>query len=53
MNSTTRQLIAQQHLKDKTVVITGASSGVGRAAAVAFARNQPKLVLAARRIEAL
>ncbi len=53
MNSTTQQLIAQQHLKAKTIVITGASSGVGRAAAVAFARNQPKLILAARRLEAL
>ena len=53
MNSATKQLVAQQHLKNKTIVITGASSGVGRAAAVAFARCTPKLVLAARRPEAL
>jgi short-subunit dehydrogenase len=53
MNTATRQLVAQQHLKNKTIVITGASSGVGRAAALAFARCTPKLVLAGRRSEAL
>ncbi|WP_286971374.1 SDR family NAD(P)-dependent oxidoreductase, partial [Flavobacterium sp. UBA4854] len=35
-------------LKGKTVVITGASSGVGRAAAEAFAHEECNLVLAAR-----
>ncbi|HUC81375.1 MAG TPA: SDR family oxidoreductase [Flavisolibacter sp.] len=39
----------KQDLKGKVVVITGASSGAGRAAALAFARNGAKLVLAARR----
>ena len=53
MNSTIKQLTTQQYLQNKTIVITGASSGVGRAAAVAFARYQTKLVLAARRTEAL
>ncbi|HOM72145.1 MAG TPA: SDR family oxidoreductase [Armatimonadota bacterium] len=40
-------------LRDKTVVITGASSGIGRAAAVAFAKRGSNLVLAARRTELL
>lgn len=41
------------NLAGKTVVITGASSGVGRATALAFARNRTKIVLAARRSYAL
>ena len=36
-------------LKNKTVVITGASSGIGRAAALAFAWRGANLVIAARR----
>lgn len=40
-------------LKDKVVVITGASSGIGKAAAIAFARKGSKVVLAARRSEKL
>jgi short-subunit dehydrogenase len=40
-------------MKDKTIVITGASSGAGRAAALAFAPFQPFLVLAGRNTQAL
>lgn len=36
-------------LQGKSVVITGASSGMGKAAALAFAREGARLVLAARR----
>lgn len=40
-------------LKDKVIVITGASSGVGKAIAVELAKHNTKLVLAARRNDAL
>jgi short-subunit dehydrogenase len=40
-------------LRDKTVIVTGASSGIGRETAIAFARADANLVLASRNEGAL
>lgn len=45
-----------QRLSGKTILVTGASSGIGRSTALEFARTCPKdlkLVLTARRIDSL
>lgn len=41
------------NVKDKVIVITGASSGIGKAAALKLAETEAKIVLVARKIEAL
>jgi short-subunit dehydrogenase len=48
-----KRSVGDKSLQQKTIVITGASSGSGRAAALEFAKHKAKLVLAARNIEAL
>ena len=50
-----REAIMQEtnRLNDKVVIITGASSGIGKACAFEFAGKGAKVVLAARRIEKL
>lgn len=45
--------MSESRLEGAVVVITGASSGIGRAAAQAFARQRARVVLAARDDEAL
>lgn len=45
-----------QRLSGKTILVTGASSGIGRSTALEFARTCPKdlkIVLTARRIDSL
>lgn len=47
------QAVSRFDLAEKTIVITGASSGVGRAMAIELARHGAKLILVARRVDAL
>lgn len=48
-----KQSASKPDLLEKTVVITGASSGAGRAAAMEFARHGAKLIVASRNMKAL
>lgn len=49
--------VAAKRLANKTILITGASSGIGRSTALEFARTAPanslRLILTARRLEIL
>ncbi|WMT92888.1 SDR family oxidoreductase [Pelagibacterium sp. H642] len=46
-------MLSSRPLNDAVVVITGASSGIGRASAILFAREGTRLVLASRNLTAL
>ncbi len=41
----------KHYFKDKVIIITGASSGIGKALAMEFSKQEAKVVIAARRIE--
>jgi len=45
--------MAHNKFKNKVVIVTGASSGIGKATAIEFARNGSKVVVAARTSERL
>lgn len=53
MTSTTAQTPSRQALSGKTAIITGASSGIGRATALALAEAGAAVVIQARRAERL
>jgi NAD(P)-dependent dehydrogenase (short-subunit alcohol dehydrogenase family) len=51
MSSTIQDVLPPNFLKDKVILITGASQGIGQISAFAFARAGAKVVLNARRLE--
>jgi short-subunit dehydrogenase len=53
MERAIKTTIYKDDLKDKTVVITGASSGAGRATAIEFAKHGAKIIVAGRNLKPL
>lgn len=41
----------KKRFQDKVVIVTGASSGIGKVSALAFAREGAKVTIAARRVD--
>ena len=48
-----KESITMKRLENKTAIVTGGNSGIGKATAILFAKEGADLVLCARRKEAL
>ena len=49
MNNVRDKEVKESPIRDKVIVITGASSGIGKAVSFALAAHKPKMVIVARR----